>query len=117
MTADIPRLLADGTEPLHARDFLKRLEAMEIEHGTVEHVAVYTVAESQALRGEFHGAHVKNLFLRNKEGRMWLVTCLARTIHEFGKKEGLRCVRKTLLQALSHTQEAFTCETIPHDSL
>ena len=42
---------------------------------------------------------------------------LARTIHEFGKKEGLRCVRKTLLQALSHTQEAFTCETIPHDSL
>ena len=42
---------------------------------------------------------------------------LARTIHEFGKKEGLRCVRKTLLQALSHTQEAFTWETIPHDSL
>ena len=42
---------------------------------------------------------------------------LARKIHEFGKKEGLRCVRKTLLQALSHTQEAFTCETIPHDSL
>ena len=46
-----------------------------------------------------------------------LGTALARTIHEFGKKEGLRCVRKTLLQALSHTQEAFTCETIPHDSL
>ena len=76
MTADIPRLLADGTEPLSARDFLRRLEAMEIEHDTVEHVTVYTVAESQTLRGEFHGAHVKNLFLRNKKGRMWLVTCL-----------------------------------------
>ena len=46
-----------------------------------------------------------------------LFGALARTIHEFGKKEGLRCVRKTLLQALSHTQEAFTWETIPHDSL
>ena len=28
------------------------------------------------MRGESDGAHVKNLFLRNKKGRMWLLTCL-----------------------------------------
>ena len=37
---------------------------------------VFTVEQSKALRGELDGAHIKNLFLRNKKGRMWLVTCL-----------------------------------------
>ena len=31
--------------------------------------------EAKALRGELPGAHIKNLFLRNKKGVMWLVTC------------------------------------------
>jgi Ala-tRNA(Pro) deacylase len=34
------------------------------------------VAESRGLRLDFPGGHSKNLFLRNKKGRMWLVTCL-----------------------------------------
>jgi len=42
----------------------------------VEHRPVFTVAESKGLRAEFPGGHTKNLFLRNKKGRMWLVTCL-----------------------------------------
>ena len=33
-----------------------------------------TVAESQALRGELPGAHIKNLFLRDKKRRYFLVT-------------------------------------------
>ena len=40
------------------------------------HPPVFTVEEAKALRGELAGGHVKNLFLRNKKGRMWLVTCL-----------------------------------------
>ena len=71
----LPRL-ADGTAPLTSADLLLRLEALDIAHRTVEHSPVFTVAESKGLRAEFPGGHTKNLFLRNKKGRMWLVTCL-----------------------------------------
>jgi Ala-tRNA(Pro) deacylase len=68
--------LADGTAPLTSADLLARLETLGIAHRTVRHAPVYTVAESRELRADFPGGHSKNLFLRNKKGRMWLVTCL-----------------------------------------
>lgn len=74
-TSDHPRL-ADGTPPLSSAELLTRLQTLGIVHRTVEHAPVYTVAESRGLRLDFPGGHSKNLFLRNKKGRMWLVTCL-----------------------------------------
>lgn len=68
--------LADGTSPLASADLLACLETLGIDHRTVRHSPVYTVAESRELRADFPGGHSKNLFLRNKKGRMWLVTCL-----------------------------------------
>ncbi|NIM49053.1 MAG: prolyl-tRNA synthetase associated domain-containing protein [Gemmatimonadales bacterium] len=43
----------------------------------MEHQAVYTVEQAKEVRGGIEGCHTKNLFLRNKKGTMWLVTCLA----------------------------------------
>ncbi|MBL6456072.1 prolyl-tRNA synthetase associated domain-containing protein [Belnapia sp. T6] len=43
---------------------LARLAALGIETTTTEHAPVFTVAESQALRGTLQGGHSKNLFLR-----------------------------------------------------
>ena len=40
----------------------------------VEHPAVFTVEESQAVDGDIPGAHTKNLFLKDAGGRFWLVT-------------------------------------------
>ena len=40
------------------------------------HAPVFTVEEAQALRGALPGAHTKNLFLKAKDGALWLVTCL-----------------------------------------
>lgn len=57
-------------------DVLKAIEALGLSHQTHEHRAVYTVDEAKAERGEMPGAHIKNLFLRNKKGRMWVVTFL-----------------------------------------
>jgi len=64
-----------GAPPAGPEALLRELEGLGIEHRTVEHPPVFTVAEARALRGRLPGAHVKNLFLRNKQGRMWLVTC------------------------------------------
>ena len=68
--------LADGTMPLASTDLLALLEKLGVAHRTVRHTPVFTVAESRELRADFPGGHSKNLFLRNKKGRMWLVTCL-----------------------------------------
>lgn len=60
-----------------SRDTLfERLQSLEIETSTVEHPPLFTVEESQALRGEIPGAHTKNLFLKCKKGRLWLVVAL-----------------------------------------
>ena len=68
--------LADGGAPCEPGELLAKLAEMGIEAKTVEHAPVFTVEEAKALRGELEGAHIKNLFLRNKKGAMWLVTCL-----------------------------------------
>ncbi|NIR84660.1 MAG: prolyl-tRNA synthetase associated domain-containing protein [Gammaproteobacteria bacterium] len=70
------RRLADRSRPQTAAQLFALLDRLGIAHTTVEHPPLFTVEEAKALRGELPGAHTKNLFLRNKKGRMWLVTCL-----------------------------------------
>ena len=70
------RRLVDGSMPLGSDELLRRFDTLGIAHRTTRHAPVYTVAESRELRAGFPGGHSKNLFLRNKKGRMWLVTCL-----------------------------------------
>ena len=51
-----------------------RLDALGIAHHTLQHVAVFTVAESQGLRGSIAGAHAKNLFVKDKKDNYFLMT-------------------------------------------
>ena len=69
-------LLATGSDPATPAALFAQLDELGITHETLNHAAAYTVDEAKAVRGELDGAHIKNLFLRNKKGRMWLVTCL-----------------------------------------
>ena len=62
--------------PTSPESLLARLADLGIDQATIGHPPVFTVAEAKRLRGTLAGAHVKNLFLRNKKGRMWLLTCL-----------------------------------------
>jgi Ala-tRNA(Pro) deacylase len=64
------------TAPLGAEALFSRLDALGIGHETHRHPPVFTVEEAKALRGTLPGAHVKNLFLRDKKKRIWLVTAL-----------------------------------------
>src|SRR6476660_631193 len=61
------------TPPTTPEQLLARLAALGIACRTVSHPPVFTVEEAKALRGELPGGHVKNLFLRDKKGAMWLV--------------------------------------------
>lgn len=51
-----------------------RLSELGIEVSTVAHPPLFTVADSQALRGEIPGGHTKNLFLKDKKGKFFLIT-------------------------------------------
>jgi Ala-tRNA(Pro) deacylase len=57
-------------------EILARLEALGIEQRTMAHPPVFTVEEARAHSGHIPGGHCKNLFLKDKKGRLWLVTCL-----------------------------------------
>lgn len=80
------------------------LDDLGIKVTTVTHPPLFTVADSQALRGEIPGGHTKNLFLKDKKDNFFLVTVEEdatvdlKTIHQaigaasrvsFGKPEPL----------------------------
>ncbi len=54
-------------------ELLIRLAELGIEATTHHHVPVFTVEQAKQVRGGLPGTHCKNLFLKNKKGRMWLV--------------------------------------------
>lgn len=53
------------------------LDELGIEHETVEHEAVYTVEQAEEHRDGIAGASVKNLFVRDKKRRFWLLVAPA----------------------------------------
>ncbi|MGH9693951.1 MAG: prolyl-tRNA synthetase associated domain-containing protein [Bryobacteraceae bacterium] len=54
-------------------DLFAFLEALGIAHHTYEHPPVFTVEESQAACVHIPGGHTKNLFLKDRRDRLWLV--------------------------------------------
>ncbi len=58
---------------LSSQDLFARLAELGIETRTVEHPPLFTVEDSQALRGDIPGGHTKNLFLKDKKGNLFLV--------------------------------------------
>jgi Ala-tRNA(Pro) deacylase len=62
--------------PASPDELFAYLDGLGVAHKTVHHQALFTVEESQALRGKIPGAHTKNLFLRDKKGTVYLVVTL-----------------------------------------
>ena len=48
----------------------------------MSHPALFTVEQSQSLRGTIPGGHTKNLFLKDKKGALFLVTALEDAVIE-----------------------------------
>ena len=59
--------------PLGRTDLLAFLDKHGIATFTVEHPPLFTVEQSQTLRGEIPGGHTKNLFLKDKKDQIFLV--------------------------------------------
>lgn len=54
-------------------DLFAFLDRLRIAHKTMTHPPLFTVEQSQALRGAIPGGHTKNLFLKDKKDTVFLV--------------------------------------------
>ena len=61
-------------KPKTRQELLAFLDGLGIAHSTKDHAPVFTVAESVALRDEIPGGHTKNLFVKDKKDRYFLLT-------------------------------------------
>lgn len=75
--------------PASRQGLFDRLAELGIKTDTIEHDAVFTVAESGKIEQELAGAHTKNLFLKDNRGALFLVIANTET--------------RIDLKALSHT--------------
>ncbi|MBP1845017.1 Ala-tRNA(Pro) deacylase [Rhizobium petrolearium] len=62
------------TAPKTAEDLFRFLDSLNISHSTKTHPPVFTVAESESLRDEIPGGHTKNLFIKDKKDRYFVLT-------------------------------------------
>jgi len=74
-----------------AESLFEHLRTLGIATETASHAPVFTVEAAKLHRVQHDGVHVKNLFLRNKKGAMWLVTVhedRAIDLRDLGKRLG-----------------------------
>ncbi|CAL1690032.1 hypothetical protein MMB232_00152 [Brevundimonas subvibrioides] len=68
-------------QPLHDRDsLLPWMAGQGIPQATTDHDAVFRVEEGLELKAALPGAHTKNLFLKDKKARLWLISARQDTV-------------------------------------
>ena len=79
--------------PASRADLFALFDRLGVVTRTVEHAAVFTVAEGREMKLEWPGGHSKNLFLKDKADRLYLVSAFAETAVDLvglGKRLGAR---------------------------
>ena len=60
---------------LSPKEFIKLFNDRGFEYDLHKHKALFTVEDSNKFRGDIKGAHSKNLFLKNKKNKFYLISC------------------------------------------
>jgi Ala-tRNA(Pro) deacylase len=69
-----PRIIGHVNEmPASPDDLFAFLDRLGIAHNSVTHPPLFTVEQSQALRGTIAGGHTKNLFVKDKRDKVFLL--------------------------------------------
>ena len=96
------------TQPAYTRD---SLIAWMAEHGvdqtTRDHPAVFTVDEGHEIKAAMPGAHTKNLFLKDKKGRLWLISAEQKTVIDL----------KAAPRTIGSDRVSFGNETLMYETL
>ncbi len=65
--------------PVSPEQLFAFFDDLGLGHTTHRHRPVFTVEESRDLKAEMPGGHTKNLFLKDKKGRLFLLSAIADT--------------------------------------
>ena len=60
---------------LGSKDFIELFNDKGYDYDLHEHQALFTVEDSNKFRGRIKGSHSKNLFLKNKKNKFFLISC------------------------------------------
>ena len=92
---------------LTPNELITLLDVRSYDYDFHEHNALFTVEESNKLRGEIKGLHSKNLFLKNKKNNFYLFSC-----EEFSKIN-LKTISKSLgLGNVSFAKKEYLLELL-----
>lgn len=80
MTEDKPTEPAAPSLAFDRDRLLAWMAANGVEQTTYDHPPVFRVDEGRELKAAMPGAHTKNLFLKDKKGRLWLISARQDTI-------------------------------------
>lgn len=79
--------------PASPSDLFAYLDDLGIDHNTVDHPATFTVEEGRHLKASMPGGHTKNLFMKDKDGVIVLISAWADSqlkLNQLHKKIGTR---------------------------
>ena len=95
-------------QPLHDRDSLLAWMADRgLPQTTRDHPAVFTVDEGHTIKAAMPGVHTKNLFLKDKKSRLWLISARQDTVID------LKAAPRTIgSDRVSFGNEALMFETL-----
>lgn len=108
--------------PITRQELFDRLDALDIQHKTMDHAPVFTVKESASIKSEMPGMHTKNLFLKDKSGQFFLICAEAHTQIKINKLHPLLgCKRlsfgkaEPMLELLGVTPGSVTLFSVMND--
>ena len=109
--------------PVTRQDLFDYLDELNINHDTLEHEPIFRVADSLELKARRPGANTKNLFLKDKAGRFFLICAQSDSEIRINKLHPvLGCKRlsfgkpEPLLELLGMTPGSVTLFSILNDT-
>jgi Ala-tRNA(Pro) deacylase len=104
------------------KDVFDWLDSKNIHHRSVFHPPTHTVSDSAAITKDLTGAHTKNLFLKDKKGKLILVSAWAHSelrlnqLHKLIGTQRLSFAKPPLLwEALKVTPGSVSAFALIHD--
>lgn len=109
--------------PISRDALFDNLDSLNIAHKTYDHAPIFTVEDGADIKANMPGGHTKNLFLKDKAGRFFLICALGDTAIRINKLHPiLGCKRlsfgkaEPLLDLLGMRQGSVTLFSILNDT-
>jgi len=109
--------------PVSREELFEYLDKLNISHTTYEHAPIFTVEEGADIKTSMPGGHTKNLFLKDKAGRFFLICAIGQTPIPINKLHPiLGCKRlsfgkpEPLMELLGMTPGSVTLFSVLNDT-